>query len=273
MIDDVFRALADSSRRLLLDRLNERNGQSLRELCDGLAMTRQSVSKHLDVLQDADLVVTQRHGREKWHYLNAAPINDIADRWIGHFHRDRARALSDLKTVLESQTMNTAAEFVYVTYIKTTPEALWRALTDPAFTRRYWGVSLESDWYRESPITWSLPGWRSSAGSIVLEAEPFRKLSYSWHNFDNEFALATGVPQEDATSWAAEPRTAATFELEPTGNLVKLTVLHTGFQSDTTFLAGISEGWPSILANLKTMLETGEPAYDGETAIAHRTQK
>src|SRR3954451_17771559 len=100
-LDDAFRARADPSRRALLDRLNEANGQTLRELCAGLDMARQSVSKHLAVLEAADLVVTLKRGREKLHYLNAAPINRIAERWIDQFDQSRVHALSDLKHALE----------------------------------------------------------------------------------------------------------------------------------------------------------------------------
>src|SRR5438270_7186063 len=137
-LDDVFRALADPSRRALLDSLNARNGQTLRELCEGLAMARQSVSKHLAVLEAAGLVTTVRRGREKLHYLNAAPINEISDRWINRYHQRRVHALADLKRALEDTEMP-SPEFVYTTYIKTSPERLWQALTDPAFTRQYWG--------------------------------------------------------------------------------------------------------------------------------------
>ena len=162
-MDDVFRALSDPSRRSLLDNLNRRNGQTLSELCAGLDMARQSVSKHLAVLEEAHLVTTQRRGREKLHFLNAAPINAIADRWINHYDRRRAEALADLKTALEQKPMTTstteqATEFVYTTYIKTTPEQLWKALTDPAFTIRYWGVELTSDWKVGSTITWQYKG-------------------------------------------------------------------------------------------------------------------
>ena len=101
-LDDVFRALADPSRRTLLDSLQARNGQSLRELCAELDMARQSVSKHLSILEAAGLVTTVRHGREKLHYLNAAPINEIADRWISHYDRGRAEALADLKRASRS---------------------------------------------------------------------------------------------------------------------------------------------------------------------------
>src|SRR5215207_8334233 len=129
-MDDVFKALADPSRRRLLDSLNTRSGQTLRELCAGLAMARQSVSKHLAVLEAAGLVVTVRRGREKLHYLNAAPVNAIADRWISQYDRARVRVLADLKTALEETPMD-KPRFVYVTYIGTTPERLWQALTEP----------------------------------------------------------------------------------------------------------------------------------------------
>src|SRR3954463_5479790 len=151
-MDDAFKALADPSRRRLLDSLNERSGQTLRDLCEGLDMTRQSVSKHLAVLEAANLVTTVWRGREKLHYLNPAPINDITERWINRYDRGRVHALSDLKRALEDTAM-TKPEFVYTTYIKTTPERLWQALTDPAFTRRYWfGVSFETDWRPDSPM-------------------------------------------------------------------------------------------------------------------------
>src|ERR1051325_5718811 len=110
--DDAFRALADPSRRLLLDRLNERNGQTLRELCAGLGMARQSVSKHLAVLEAANLVTTVRRGREKLHYLNAAPINEIGERWLNRYEQARIEALADLKRALEDTPM-TKPSFVY----------------------------------------------------------------------------------------------------------------------------------------------------------------
>lgn len=101
--DAVFRALADASRRQLLDRLHARNGQTLNELCQGLEMTRQAVTKHLAILEDANLVATRRQGREKLHFINPVPINEIAERWIGKFERSRLRALSDLRRTLEGE--------------------------------------------------------------------------------------------------------------------------------------------------------------------------
>src|SRR5579871_5346356 len=102
-MDAVFRALADKSRRRLLDRLRARNGQTLNEMCTGLDMTRQAVTKHLVILEEANLVVTEKRGREKLHYLNPVPIHDIAERWIGKFERSRLQALGDLKKALEAR--------------------------------------------------------------------------------------------------------------------------------------------------------------------------
>jgi DNA-binding transcriptional ArsR family regulator len=102
-MDQVFRALADDSRRALLDSLCAQSGQTLSELCSGLDMSRQAVSKHLAVLEDANLVATLKHGREKLHYLNAVPIAEIANRWIRKFERHRVDALADLKRRLESE--------------------------------------------------------------------------------------------------------------------------------------------------------------------------
>ena len=256
-MDDVFKALADPGRRRLLDSLNARNGQSLRELCAELDMARQSVSKHLAILECAGLVTTAREGRRKLHFLNAAPIDAIAERWISRYHRGRVRALTDLKSALEDPTM---AEFVYTTYIKTTPEDLWRALTDPAFTKRYWGVELRSEWEPGSELVWEQNGVTiADPEQVVLESDPFRRLSYTFHTFTPEFGASVGFPDDLTAAMAAEPRSKVTFEIEDLGPKVRLNVVHDGFVEGSEVLARISSGWPAILANLKTLLETGEP--------------
>ncbi len=264
-MDAIFKALADASRRRLLDGLNNRNGQSLRELCAGLDMTRQAASKHLAVLEAANLITTVRRGREKLHYLNAAPINDIAERWIGRYDHERVRALADLKHALEGTPM-TKPEFVYVTYIKTTPEKLWQALTDSTFTRRYWGVELESDWKVGSPVlTQAVPGGElRDLDQVVLESQPHRRLSYSWHNYQLEHAEMFGWTDEVFAELVKEKRSKVTFELEPVGSMVKLTVIHDDFEPDSEMLRGVREGWPAILSCLKTLLETGEPLPSDE---------
>src|SRR5690349_3484774 len=185
---DVFRALADPSRRALLDRLNERNGQTLRELCAGLDMARQSVSKHLAVLEAANLITTVRRGREKLHYLNAAPINEIAERWITQYEQGRVLALADLKSALEATPMDKPS-FVYTTFIKTTPERLWQGLTDPAFTMRYWNLAFETDWQTGSEMAWKQRGVTIvDDGQRVVEADPYTRLSYTWHAITPEWA-------------------------------------------------------------------------------------
>jgi uncharacterized protein YndB with AHSA1/START domain len=258
-MDDVFKALADPNRRLLLDRLNQRNGQTLRDLCDGLAMTRQSVSKHLAVLEKANLVTATPRGRERVHVLNPVPINAIAERWMTQFDRARTAALADLKLALEHPPMDN--RFVYTTYIKTTPDQLWTALTEPAFTKRYWGVSLLSDWKVGSRVVWDLGNVTIDGDNqVVLASDPPRHLSYTWHEVTAEFMKHYGMDdQEFFTRANAERRTKVTFELEPMGELVKLTVTHDDADEGSVILEGVSQGWPTILASLKTLLETGEP--------------
>jgi DNA-binding transcriptional ArsR family regulator/uncharacterized protein YndB with AHSA1/START domain len=261
-MDDVFKALADPSRRLLLDSLNERNGQTLRELGSTLDMARQSVSKHLAVLEAANLVTTVRRGREKHHYLNAAPINEIAERWITRYERDRVQALSDLKTALEDTSVDKPS-FVYTSYIRTTPERLWQALTEPAFTGRYWSITFESDWKAGSNMTWNTRGLTiADPEQVVLESDPYRRLSYTWQTMTAEWAASLSLSEEARDRLAAEPRSKVTFEIEPLGDHVKLTVIHDDLEPGSVTASLISEGWPRVVANLKTMLETGEPLPD-----------
>ena len=267
--DAVFRALSDPGRRRLLDRLNERNGLTLTELCADMGMTRQSVSKHLDLLETAGLVTTLRQGREKLHYLNAAPINDIADRWIRSYDRARAEALSDLKTALEATDMSTTKDttFVYTTYIHATPEKVWHGLTDPAFTKQYWrhptasGVEMRTDWKKGSTydVTYEQSGLVvSGPDQIILESDPHRRLAYTWHTFTPEWAAAHGIDEKVAAQWAAEPRSKVAFDIEDAGSgVVKLTVVHDGFEPGSAVLQGVSGGWPAVISALKTLLETG----------------
>ncbi len=266
-MDDVFRALADPARRRLLDRLNARNGQTLRELCAEMGMTRQAVSKHLAVLEEANLVTTVRRGREKLHHLNPAPISDISERWIHRYDQRRVDALSDLKRALEGPAMDTPS-FVYTTYIQTTPERLWDALTSPAFTERYWDLTFETDWQPGSPMVWTNKGVRiEDPEQVVLESDPPRRLSYTWHTFTPELGRAAGAGEEAFAAAAAEPRSRATFEIEPAGNAVKLTVIHDRLVPNGTTVRMIGGGWPQVLSKLKTLLETGETfAIERKTA-------
>jgi DNA-binding transcriptional ArsR family regulator/uncharacterized protein YndB with AHSA1/START domain len=270
--DAVFRALSDPARRRLLDRLNERNGLTLTELCADMGMTRQSVSKHLDVLEEANLVTTLRRGREKLHYLNAAPINDIADRFIHHYDRARVEALADLKTALEATPMDQKSNdttFVYTTYIHATPERVWQGLTDPTFTERYWrhpksgGVSFRTDWQKGSAydVAYDEVGLViTGSEQVVLESDPPRRLAYTWHTFSPEWAAAHQVDEATVAAWRAEPRSKVAFDIEEAGEgVVKLTVVHDGFAPGSAVLDGVRGGWPAVIASLKTLLETGSP--------------
>ena len=260
--DDVFRALADPSRRLLLDVLNGRNGQTLRELGSTLDMARQSVSKHLAVLEAANLITTVRRGREKYHYLNAAPINDISERWIARYELDRVHALADLRTALENSPVDKPS-FVYTTYIRTTPERLWQALTEPAFTERYWSIRFDSDWKLGSNMAWTMRGMTiADAEQVVLESDPYRRLSYAWHTFTPEWLESMNFTDDVRERLAVEPRSKVTFEIEPLGEQVKLTVIHDDLEPGGVTASMISGGWPRVLANVKTLLETGDTLPD-----------
>jgi uncharacterized protein YndB with AHSA1/START domain len=153
--------------------------------------------------------------------------------------------------------------FVYITYIGTTPERLWNALTEPSLTELYWGLEFETDWEAGSPMTlhqWGLT--IANPEQVVLESEPHRRLSYTWQTFTSEWQQLArekvGFTQAFLERIAAEPRSKVSFEIEDLGNLVKLTVIHDRFEPDSEVLPTISQGWPHILSNLKTLLETGE---------------
>ncbi|MEU7203953.1 metalloregulator ArsR/SmtB family transcription factor [Streptomyces sp. NPDC045470] len=261
-MDEVFKALADVSRRRLLDRLNERSGQSLRELCAGLDMTRQAVSKHLAVLEGAGLVTAVRHGRERWHYLNPVPIHDLADRWIGQYERGRMTALSNLKHALEGTAMS-KPEFVYTIYIHTTTEKLWEGLTSPEFLKQYHGDwAPSSDWKVGSKVLWPVEagGEPQDLGQVVTEAEPGKRLAYTWHTLQPMHQKMFGMSDAEFAE-AVKERSKVSFDIEPAEEPelgMKLTITHDGFTSaDSKMLEGVSGGWTMMLSELKTILEKG----------------
>lgn len=246
-VDLVFKALADPTRRLLLDRLRTHDGQTLGELCDDLDMTRQSATQHLGVLEAANLVSTRRQGRQKIHHLNVVPLHEIQERWIDAFERPRLRALSTIKQRAEdtmTDTTDTKPEtqtYVYVTYINATAQAVWDALTDPDTTAAYWGHRNESDWQPGS--TWAHvrndgSGEVDVAGDVV-ESDPPRKLVTTWAGADGKDPNVSTV----------------TMEIKASGSVVKLTVTHEDLIAD--HYRQISGGWPVVLSNLKSYLETG----------------
>ena len=241
-MDKVFKALADPTRRSLLDRLRTDNGQTLSELCGQAHMTRQSVTQHLDILEAANLISTTKRGREKLHYLNPVPLHEIQERWIDRFERPRLRVLSATKQQAE-ETMNTQPTFVYVTYIESSPEAVWKALTDADLTAQYWGHSNVSDW--EVGSRWEHQ--RTDGSKIadvvgtIIESSPPQRLVSTW--------VLPGAEETDRTS-------RVTFEMEPFGDIVRLTVTHESL-ADEAERDEAARGWAAVMANLKTLIETG----------------
>ncbi|MER7572535.1 metalloregulator ArsR/SmtB family transcription factor [Streptomyces sp. NPDC126514] len=244
-MDKAFKALADDTRRRLLDRLHEENGQTLGELCARVEMTRQAVTQHLAVLEAADLISTVRRGREKLHYLNPVPLHEIQERWIDKFERPRLRVLGAVKRQAE-EAMTDKPTYVYVTYIESTPEKVWDALTDADLTAAYWGHSNVSDWQRGSRwehVRTDGSGVADVVGTVVESERPVRLVT-TWTEPENE-------GQADRSS-------RVTFDIRQHGDIVRLTVTHEDLRTERD-LADVSLGWPAVLSNLKSLLETGSP--------------
>jgi uncharacterized protein YndB with AHSA1/START domain/DNA-binding transcriptional ArsR family regulator len=246
----VFRALADPSRRLLLDRLVDHDGQTLGALCTALpAMTRFGVMKHLDVLGSAGLVTTRRHGREKLHYLNPVPIRLVHDRWISKFQEPFVRAMSRLKSDLEGAPTVPKPRHVHEVYIRAGIEQVWQALTDPAFTSRYfYDCALEVGALAPgSPYRFVQPDGVAALDGEIVEAEPPTRLVMTFHVLFDPDA-------------AAEAPTRVRWELaEVRPGATRLTLVHEDFGGLSRTWSITLAGWRPILDGLKTLLETGEP--------------
>ena len=245
-MDAVFKALADKTRRKLLDDLFKEDGQTLTALERRRSMTRFGVMKHLRILEDAGLVVTKRRGREKLHYLNPVPIRLVHDRWVSKYAEPWAATLSHLKHRLEAKTMVKVFEI----YIKTTPERLWQAITDPDLREQYtFGVRVKSDWTPGSRYVGEAGPRTVGPGSPIsegenLEVNPPRRLVQSFR------ALWSDDVKKEGTS-------RVTWEIEPVGDSCRLTVTHDQLRDGAN--AELYGGWPMVLSGLKTLLETGKP--------------
>ena len=239
-VDAVFSALADPTRRSLLDELFREDGQTLSALEKRFSMTRFGVMKHLKRLEEAGLVVTKRRGREKLHFLNPVPIRLVHDRWVSKYAEPWAAALSGLKTRLESP-----MEKVFEIYIRTTPERLWEAITDPEIRSKYqFGSRFSSDITPGSRYEMSHPNAPGLLGEGEnLEVDPPRRLVQSM------VALWSDEVKSEGTS-------RVTWEIEPVGDSCRLTVTHDQLREGAN--NQLYGGWPMILSGLKTWLETGE---------------
>jgi uncharacterized protein YndB with AHSA1/START domain len=239
-VDDVFKALADPTRRSLLDELFREDGQTLRALEERFEMTRFGVMKHLKQLEDAGLVVSKRRGREKLHFLNPVPIRLVHDRWVSKYAEPWAAGLSGLKQRLESP-----MEKVFEIYIRTTPERLWEAITDPEIRSKYnFGAGVTSDWKVGSPLKMGSPDTDGLlGGGEVLEVDPPRRLVHTMVALWSDEVKSEGASR-------------VTWEIEPVEDSCRLTVTHDQLREDAN--SQIFGGWPMILSGLKTWLETGE---------------
>jgi uncharacterized protein YndB with AHSA1/START domain/DNA-binding transcriptional ArsR family regulator len=240
-MDGVFKALADPTRRSLLDELFEQDGQTLSALEERLPMTRFGVMKHLKVLEEAGLVVTKKRGREKLHFLNPVPIRLVHDRWVSKYAAPWAATLTNLKQTLEEDVM----EKVFEIYIKTTPERLWQAITDSELRQKYtFGVGIDSDWTPGSHYAAVHPGagMKISEGEN-LEVDAPHRLVQSFNALWGDDVKAAGTSR-------------VTWEIKPVGDSCQLTVTHDQLPEGVN--SQIYGGWPQILSGLKTLLETGE---------------
>jgi uncharacterized protein YndB with AHSA1/START domain len=239
-MDDVFRALADPTRRSLLDELYQADGQTLSALEARLPMTRFGVMKHLKVLEEAGLVVTRRQGREKLHFLNPVPIRVIHDRWVSKYSEPWVAGLSEIKQRLERP-----MEKVYEIYIRTTPERLWEAITEPEIRAKYnFGAGVSSDWQPGSRLEMGGAGAPGPLGDgEVLEVDPPRRLVHTMTALWSDEVKAEGASR-------------VTWEIEQVRDSCRLTVVHDQLREGAN--DELYGGWPMILSGLKTWLETGE---------------
>ena len=250
--DAVFKALADPTRRRLLDLLFAADGQTLSALEADVDMTRFGVAKHLAVLEGAQLITTRRAGREKFHFLNPVPIRELHDRWLDKFSANRASALLALRATLEGDPVHTTAaptaDQVYRILIRSTPQAVWDAITRPEFTALYFhGARVETTGEPGTPFRYhSADGTRLWGDESVLEADPPHRLVVGWRSlYDSELA--------------AEPTSRVTWEIEDRGDgVVLVTVVHDRLENSPRTAETVSGvGWMTVLSGLKSVLETG----------------
>jgi len=239
-MDAVFKALADPTRRALLDALFVEDGQTLAALEGRFEITRFGVMKHLRQLGEAGLVVSRRRGRQKLHFLNPVPIRLVHDRWVSKYAEPWAAGLSGLKSRLES-----SMEKIFEIYIRTTPERLWEAITDPEIRAKYsFGTRQRTDWTPGSRYEMWSPRAEGLLGEGEnLEVDPPRRLVQSM------VALWSDDVRREGTS-------RITWEIEPVGDSCRLTVTHDQLREGAD--NELYGGWPMILSGLKTWLETGE---------------
>lgn len=241
-MDQIFKALNDPTRRALLDALRKEDGQSLSELEARLAMTRFGVMKHLGVLEAANLVVTKKVGRFKHHYLNAQPLQEVIDRWIEPLlARPMARAMTDLKSQLEGRHAMGKPDFMMQTFIRTSQDKLWDALTSPDQIAAYHFAADSARAHSSGGHEMIRKDGSLMLRMALIREDPKTRLEFSFEPFFGE---------------GDHPPSRAVFVIEPQGEICKLTCEHHGI---TPALEAVREGWARQMASLKSWLETGQP--------------
>lgn len=248
-MNKIFKALSDPNRREILDIIKNSPGITVNEIAEHFDFTRFAVMKHLKILEEAELVVPRKSGKFKKLYINVMPIQTVYDRWISKYSAMWAQSLSSFKYKLEAKEVQMSEEnlqHIFITYIKTSREKVWKALTSGELTRHYYyGSVLRSDLKVGSKIEYVIKDENGIINTPVvgeiLEIEENKKLSHSFHFHGN-----------------SDPLSRVTFNLEDVDNMVKLTLIHDKFESKTETYNSVSQGWPFILSGLKTYLETGE---------------
>jgi uncharacterized protein YndB with AHSA1/START domain/DNA-binding transcriptional ArsR family regulator len=259
--DAPFRALADPSRRVLLDRLHERDGQALGELEAALPqMTRIAVMKHLRVLEAAGLVSSHRSGRRRLHYLNPVPIRRIHDRWLDKFRARAADVLLTLQAFTEDSAAGTDSlvrpSHISQIFIRATPERVWRAITESEFTLQYYYRStVDSEWQAGKPYRYAIGGEDAIQG-VIIEIAPPRRLVQT---FDARWDDDVSRDAPSRLTWEIE-------EVMP--GVCKVTTIHDEFPSRTATFEQLAGGMTFILSGLKSVLETGGPLQETAAAVA-----
>jgi uncharacterized protein YndB with AHSA1/START domain/DNA-binding transcriptional ArsR family regulator len=247
--NEIFKALADPSRRTLLDLLHASDGRTLNDLCTPLHMSRFGVMKHLNLLEEAGLITTRKVGREKLHYLNAVPIRQLYDQWVSKYAEPWAIELTSIKNELERETnMKEKPRHVNRFAIKAKPEQVWQAITDPAKTSKFWfNCSIRSTWEIGSPFElWNPVGMKAVEG-IILTIDPPHKLVMSW-----KFLSFPDTASESLSRITWEIESHAEYS-----GVTVVTIVHDEFEQAVNTAKILENGLPMVLSGMKTLLETG----------------
>ena len=240
-MDAIFKALNDPARRDLLDSLRKRDGQSLSDLEEVLEMSRFGVMKHLKVLEEANLIVTRKDGRFKYHYLNPLPLQEVMDRWAAPFLQRQARALTELKTKLERDTHMGKPDFMMQTFIRCTQDALWAALTEADQMAAYHFAcnTVQGNAAIDQTTAFILPNGDAMLRQVTTAMDPKSRIAMTFE------PLFMGP---DA------PASHMVYLIEAQGDQCKLTIEHYDMAPGQE---GFAEGWARLAASLKSYLETG----------------